>query len=169
MIDKLYENAFAVDKQLFSTRLTKESLNKSMFESLIDFAQSGLDPDVWVQDGKGAYSLAPGVEEKIMGFIKRYPGGDLLALADNIHVLGSITTNQYLEDSDLDVHIFLKDASKWNEDIVWEVKGWFDRSAKSFGAHIGKHTIEVFIQLHPSVDYLSPGFYDLTNHKWIKG
>jgi len=169
MIDKLYENAFAVDMQLFSTRLTKESLDRSTFESLIDFAQSGLDPDVWVQDGKGVYSLVPGVEEKIIGFIKKYPGGDLLSLTDNVHVVGSITTNQYLEDSDLDVHIFLKDISKWNEDIVWEVKGWFDRNAKLSSALVGEHTIEIYIQLRPSVDYLSPGFYDLTNHKWIKG
>jgi len=138
-------------------------------ESLIDFAQPDLDLDVWVKSTDGQYTLKPDVEHLIMQVIKSYPSKDLISEIDNLHIIGSITTNQYLEDSDIDVHIFPKNINIWNEDKVWEVKEWFDENAERLGAYVKKHPIEIFIQIHPAVDYLSPGFYDITNHKWVKG
>ena len=140
-------------------------LPENIGESLIDFAQPDLDLQVWNKDSHGRYSLAPTAEAAIMEFIASYPSGDLLAQIDNLHIVGSITTNQYSDDADIDVHIFPKNPEMWDENKVWGVKGWFDNN-KVF---IGKHPIEIFVQLNPSTDYLSPGFYDVTNHKWIKG
>ena len=72
MIDRLYENMLNVDRKLFSKRLGKKSLDRSIFESLVDFGQPGLDPDVWTKDGD-QYVLAEGVEAKILEFIKVIP------------------------------------------------------------------------------------------------
>jgi len=168
MTDRLYENMLNTDTKSFSKRLGRKFLNRDVFESLIDFGQPGLDPDVWTEDD-GQFVLAEGVEAKILEFIKSYPNKDLLAETDNLHMVGSMTTNQYLEDSDIDIHLFPKDVGIWDEDKVWEVKKWFDKWAKHLDAYIENHPIEIFIQLHSATDYLSPGFYDITNHKWIKG
>jgi hypothetical protein len=136
-------------------------------ESLIDFAKPGMDSKVWAVTKDGGYRLQPAVEKAILDHLGKHPDADLLGTTDNFHIIGSMTTNQYLDDSDIDVHVFPKDPSKWDEDRVRAVKAWFESPENLLS--IGEHPVEIFVQTNPATDYLSPGFYDIQTRKWEKG
>jgi len=144
-------------------------LSENVDESLIDFAQPDLDLQIWNKNSHSHYSLAPSVEAAIMKFIGSYPSGDILAGAMELRVIGSITTNQYLEDTDIDVHIVPKDPTLWDEKKVWGVKRWFDSNREKQQAFISKHPIEIFIQVNSAQDLLSPGVYNINTKQWLKG
>jgi hypothetical protein len=110
-------------------------------ESLIDFAQPELDLQLWNRTEDGSYYLSPNAEKVILDHLRKHPEVDLSVVAKEPHIVGSMTTNQYLEDSDIDVH----------------------------PVYIGKHGVEVYVQLNPPTDYLSPGYYDINTRKWRKG
>lgn len=138
-------------------------------ESLIDFAKGGLDPQVWNKDASGGYTLAPAAERAIFDFLGKLPGKDLRAEAEEIRIVGSMASNQYLDDSDLDVHIVPKNIGDWGEEKVWAVKKWFDENRDKYKAYIGRHPIEFYVQTNSAQDYLSPGLFDLEAKEWRKG
>jgi len=139
-----------------------------LWESLIDFAQPDLPSEVWDKDANRGYKLAEDAERKILDTLRKYPE-DLLSIAKEMHIVGSLTSNQYLEDSDLDVHIVPKDLSAWDDKKVSVVVKWFINNRDKLKAYIGKHPIEVYIQTNVAQDYLSPGIFDFITKKWIKG
>jgi hypothetical protein len=143
-------------------------LSRVLKESLIDFFQSGLSPHVWTSEG-GAYRLSLYAEQKIHSVLAQNHEIDVWCIADQIHIVGSITTNLYVDDTDVDVHIFPKDLVPWTEDAVKDLRQWFDKNRESIGGYIGTHPIEVYIQTNPNQDLLSEGVYDVKEHKWLKG
>jgi hypothetical protein len=139
------------------------------YESVIDFAREDLDPMIWTKDRLGAYSLHPGAERRIYDILAVYPDEDLHALAAELRIVGSITTNQYVDDTDIDVHLVPKNPEQWSEDKAREVKVWFDENRDRIQGYISKHPIEVFIQTNPNQDLMSDGVYDLHRKQWVKG
>lgn len=138
-------------------------------ESMIDFAREDLDPIVWNKDKLGRYSLQPSVERRIFDVLDSYPNQDLKSVAKELRIVGSIATNQWVEDTDIDVHLVPKDPAQWSEDDVNAVKDWFDENRDRINGYIGEHPIEVYIQTNINQDLMSDGVYDLFRHKWIKG
>jgi len=138
-------------------------------ESSIDFAQEDLDSAVWVKDRYGEYTIQPGAERRIFDVLSSYTDQDLKAVAAKIRVIGSITTNQYVEETDIDVHVIPKDPEQWSEEEVKKVKKWFDTNRDKIGGFIESHPIEVYIQTNENQDLLSDGVYDLLLHRWEKG
>lgn len=137
-------------------------------ESLIDFARTGLSPHVWTsEDGEYHLSLLAG--KKIQYVLQQCPNTDILNIADQIHIVGSITTNLYTENTDIDVHITPKDLTPWTEDSVKELRQWFEVNRRLVGGYVGTHPIEVYIQTNPNQDFLSDGVYDVRTHTWLKG
>lgn len=137
-------------------------------ESLIDFAQPDLDKQIWQKTDQG-YTLVKGVSQKIYEFIQKFPEADLISMIQEIRIVGSLTSNQYLPDTDLDVHIVPINLKDWDEKKVQYTKKWFDKNQEKFDAYIGEHPIEIYVQLNLSQDFLSPGLYNLKTHKWEKG
>jgi hypothetical protein len=137
-------------------------------ESSIDFPQKNLDSSVWDKKGK-TYTIKLEVKNKILEIVKRYPDIPLLEIAKEIHVVGSIATNQYLDTADCDIHIIPKNIKDWSEEEVEEVTNWFNKHRDEIDGFIGSHPVEVYIQVEPSQDLMSDGCYDLLNDMWLTG
>lgn len=152
-------------------------------DSMVDFPRPDLDLSVWnktdshTSDGiPGAYTLKPDVKKKILDTLSKYPDVDLLIIAssggehkEEIHVIGSICTNQYVDDSDIDIHIVVSpDSEGFNDgDFQDAVNDWFkEESNKQF---IGKHPIEVYLQFNPNQELMADGVYRLMTGEWLKG
>jgi hypothetical protein len=139
---------------------------KSCLESSIDFPRDGLSSGIWMFDGKN-YRILPDVKKKIMSLLQEYPRKDLLALAKDIRITGSIGTNQYSDDSDIDVHIVPKRLSGvyGDEDFQKDVMKFY----KDLNYTISDHPMEVYIQSNSKQDLMSDSCYDLEEEQWLVG
>lgn len=146
----------------------RKLLEKILVESSIDFPQKDLCDSVWDKEGN-IYIINSEVKKKIFSVLEEYPNKDLLDIAEEIHVIGSLATNQYLSDSDCDIHIIPENIKDWSEKEVDEVIKWFNKHRDEFDGYIADHPIEVYIQLDPNQDLMSDGCYDLLNDKWLTG
>lgn len=137
-------------------------------ESLIDFARPGLSPHVWTFEG-GEYRLSPAASKKILSVLKQVPKNFVLGIAAEMRIVGSITTNLYVDGTDVDLHVIPKNPEEWSEDDVNDVRVWFEQNRDSIGGYIGTHPLEVHIQTNPNQDLLSEGAYNVKTHRWLKG
>jgi hypothetical protein len=142
-------------------------IEKIIRESSVDYPRPDLDMQVWAKSDEG-YVVRENVQRQILNLIDQYPERDLLQEAREIRLVGSIGSNLYVDDSDLDVHIVPEDFSTWNEDKVKEVMDWFKLNDK-LDKLVGQHPIEVYVQLNPSQDLMSVAVYDLLNDDWLEG
>lgn len=141
-------------------------------ESSVDFPREGLCKHVWVKT-EGGYKLKPELRAKILDALKQYPRFNLINIAKEIHIIGSITSNLYDDESDVDIHVLPdeeavidQDISK--EDLQKEIMKWYKSVRDEKGWYAGNHPFEVYLQLDPNQDMLSDGVYDILNDKWIK-
>lgn len=137
-------------------------------ESSIDFPQESLDPAVWDLEGKIPI-LRKDVKEKILDLISKYPDKDLNDIAEEIRIVGSIGTNQFLDTADIDVHIVPKNIKEWDEEDVNKVIKWFNENRDEIDGRIEKHPIEVYIQLNSNQDLMSDGCFNLLEDEWLVG
>lgn len=144
-------------------------------ESMVDYPRERLDQSMWVSHS-GTYKLRDDSKDKIISTLRLYTELDLINLADKtksgepeIHITGSICTNQYVDDTDIDVHIVVSPDSDvfGDEGIQDQVKDWFAEDGNR--QYIGSHPIEVYLQFNSSQEYLSDGVYNLFTDEWIKG
>lgn len=147
-------------------------LMESVIESAIDFPTSGLTTDVWQVGGSGAETplLRADVKKLIWSVLRKYSALPLTQ-SETIHIVGSIGTNQYEPDADIDVHIQADPStlpqSKSPEDWVKDVFKFFRQEEnKEF---VGTHPVEVYLQLNDKQDFLSDAVYDFVNDEWLKG
>lgn len=141
-----------------------------LLESVIDYPRESLDLQVWNLTEGGEYEINPSVKRKIMQTLGTYSDvPEIHTLADEIHIVGSICTNQYVENTDIDVHLVVpKDSVYYNdEEFQEEVHKWFKEEGNK--QYVGEHPIEVYIQFNPNQELMSDGVYDLVSDKWIKG
>jgi DNA-directed RNA polymerase beta subunit len=145
---------------------------ESVMESAIDFPTNGLTTDVWQVGGSGAETplLRADVKALIFSVLRKYSALPLTQ-AEIIHITGSIGTNQYEPDADVDIHVQMKPedlpTDKSPEDWQKDVFKFFRRDEnKEF---VGTHPIEIYLQLNPNQDFLSDAVYDFVNDEWLKG
>jgi hypothetical protein len=142
-------------------------------ESAIDFPMEDLDLSIWDKDGD-SYVLGEDVKASVLGFIGQYRDADLLDIAGaddsgnkHVHITGSIGTNQWTKDSDVDIHIVLPEDSKYfnDEDFQEVVKRWSaDRDFKISG-----HPVEIYMQSDMNQEYLADACYNVMTGEWLKG
>ena len=135
--------------------------------SSIDFPQKGLDPLVWDKTDDG-YVLKASIKQQILDVLGRYPAKDLRRIAQRVMVVGSICTNQYGPDVDIDVHLEVG-PEEFEEEERNNIKKWFDTNRDAINGWVGKHPIEIYIQPNPEQDMMSDGVYDLEADNWVKG
>lgn len=142
-------------------------------ESVIDIPRSELCPDVWEHIGD-SYRLIPNVKERLLNLAKQIC--DLAKLNFNhmdVRITGSITSNQYTDLADIDMHFqFAKGHGirEFSEITQRRFKDAVDQLKKSGeNLYIGKHPIEVYYQPNKFQDYMSIGCYDLKNDVWLVG
>jgi hypothetical protein len=142
-------------------------------ESTASFPSEDLPLDIWdkVDD---TYKIKADLKANILDALSQYPEIPLLDVAKSIKVVGSIGTNLYDEDADIDIHIepnseFLE--GKTEEDLAEiqrDVMNWFKNEREAKGWFVLNHPYEVYLQLNPIQDYFSDTVYDLMSDEWIK-
>lgn len=144
-----------------------------MQESVIDFPKVGLCPEIWekVVDDTGLgdmWKMRQEVKDKLIAIVQELQTAQLLPVNGLvIHVTGSITSNQYTENADIDLHFHSdslqlnsnEEVDKLNKDLRASYKQEF----------IGKHPIEIYYQDNKFQDYMSVGCYDVANDIWEVG
>lgn len=141
-----------------------------MKESVIDFPKDKLCPEVWekVMDEEGAsevWRMIPEVKEKLVIMVTTICPSVTL-----VHVTGSITSNQYTKNADIDLH-FKADKLKFNSnDEVDEYnKKLRHKYEKAGKLYVGEHPIELYYQDNVFQDLMSVGCYNLFEDKWEVG
>ena len=146
---------------------------RKFFESSVDFPSEDLPLDIWEKTDEG-YILKPELKQKILDALDEYPDLNLLDLADKIHIVGSIGTNLYDEDADIDIHVtpdlskLPTDNTEELEQLQRDVMDWFKNERDVKDWYVNKHPFEVYLQLNPTQDYYSDTIYDLLEDKWLK-
>ncbi len=137
----------------------------SLIESSVDFPMEDLSPEMWDKDPKGEYTLKSEIRQQILDLVSAYPDADLMAMVQGIRIVGSMGTNQYTPDADIDVHLTLKPGVPFDAVLQKEVKDW------SLGQDqkVNEHPLEVYIQDNPSQDLMSDGCYDVMTAIWCAG
>ena len=151
-----------------------------MTESTIDFPKETLCPDIWdnVLDANGI---------KHVWVLKPEVGAQLLTVANKIiemsklnpeklivHITGSITSNCYTKNADIDMHFLFKEGYAIRE-MSKVTQNRFSKAAKTLKEQepnlmiIGTHPIEIYFQPDEFQDYMSVGCYNLTKMKWEVG
>lgn len=157
--------------QIYSQPYIKRGTDKAM-ESSIDFPRKSLSPEVWSDPESEKPVMRESVKKQIMKVLEKYPEFNLLDVAHEVHVVGSICTNQYADDADVDTHI-VPDINKLPkerapENWVKDIFKWYkDNRTEEF--YVGEHPIEVYLQLNPGQDMMSDGVYNLLSDEWAKG
>jgi hypothetical protein len=160
-----------------------EMIERDIKESSIDFPSEGLLLEIWDKTENGEYRLKKEVKEEILEILDQFENGVLLDLAEEIRIVGSICSNQYSDEADIDVHIVPKEEELakvlstkeftdvvTSKDIQYQKKiiKWFNENREEIGGSIEGHPVEVYLQLNAIQDLMSVGVYDLMKDEWIK-
>lgn len=137
-------------------------------ESSIDFPRQDLDDAIWDKEDD-TYTLKKEVKEKILAILEEYPDVLLLEIAEEIRIVGSLCTNQFLDVADCDAHIIPKNIDEWSEEEVNKVIRWFNENRDELDGWIDGHPLEVYVQLDPNQDLMSDGCYNLLEDEWLVG
>jgi len=142
---------------------------KNLKESIIDYPKPELCLAVWAREG-GEYTLKAEVEAKIKEMIANFKQVDLMGLLGDLRVVGSIGTNLYRDDTDIDVHLNpdpkkLAEVTDDAEGLQAELKRWI----KENHIYVDEHPIDIYLQLNPYQDYMSDSLYDIEKKDWVKG
>lgn len=147
--------------------------NEDLDESILDKPQEDLDSTVW-QNTENGYILTEEAE-RIIGYVADWAISNNWIPEDfGIHIIGSIASNQYSDQSDIDVH-FYSDSFDFKGRNPEDINTEFKRSFKEFAnenpelTHIGKYPVEVYIQTNIYFDIMSIGCYDVKTRKWLSG
>lgn len=147
-----------------------------MKESVIDFPKEALCPEIWekVLDAQGineVWQLVPSVQAKIQEFIESLIDTAQLPQPEKIHITGSITSNQYTENADIDIHFLGFNTNELSEDVQKRLTDSLKslRETNKELTYIGNHPFEVYYQTNEFQDYMSVGCYDFINSRWLVG
>ena len=146
-----------------------ESIKK---ESSIDYPVSeGLCPEIWDEVEEGKWIIKPEIKQQALEIV------DILLAryhveAKGVNIVGSICSNQYTEDGDVDVHIQVDlpedTAEALNKLRKLEIDKVFEGVNLMVGAsHL--HPLEFYFQHNLYADMGSCGCYDLMNDEWLSG
>lgn len=140
-----------------------------MNESVLDTPKQKLDETMWVLNN-GSYTPTPEATEKINSVIEWV----MIKTGINsfkVHITGSITSNQYSDDSDIDLHFISETfTDEMVEDLNKNIRELFQTEYKTVNdVNIGTHEIEIYFQINEFQDMMSIGCYDFINKEWIVG
>lgn len=140
-------------------------------ESVLDRPREGLDPVVWSPDEDGSYVLSPEAREKVSRIVA-WALKEFRIKLFKASLTGSITSNQWKEDSDIDIHIVTpavteKNRERMNGDLRKRFAEFSEKNPEK--VKIGDHPIEVYFQPNEFQDLMSVGCYDVVDDKWLVG
>lgn len=141
-----------------------------MKESVIDFPKASLCPEIWekVVDANGIKEIWQ-LKPEVRAILQEVYENIIEATQQHfnvIHITGSITSNSYTENADIDMH-FLSDQYEVDDARAEEINKMIRAVYKK--TFVGKHPVEVYFQPNKFQDMMSVGCYDFFKNKWIIG
>lgn len=139
-------------------------------ESVLDNPKQDLDSSVWIKSETGDYVLTEEANSKIENIVSWVL--NILKINNlNLNITGSITSNQYSEKSDVDLHFNSPSFSEEKIDNLNRVMRelFEDEYKQNNDTKIGTHEIEIYFQINPYQDMMSIGCYDFFKKEWIVG
>ena len=142
-------------------------------ESSIDYPVSeGLCHDIWNEVEAGKFMIKPQIKQKAWEMVSK-----LLAHyhveATGVNIVGSICSNQYTPDSDVDVHIQVDLPDDVAEKLNNLRKKETDKIFAGIDLMVGEpgktHPLEFYFQSNIYGDMGSCGCYDLLHDEWLSG
>lgn len=142
-------------------------------ESSIDFPVSkGLCQEIWDEVEEGQFKIKEDIKqlalEMVDKLIARYH-----VEAKGVNVVGSICSNQYTQDADVDVHIQVDLPEDVTEKLNNIRKKETDKLFSGIDLMVGEpgktHPLEFYFQSNIYGDMGSCGCYDLMNDEWLSG
>ena len=140
---------------------------KNIYESVIDLPQSnGLEPNIWKKNINGQYELQPNVRIIIEQIIEWVESTFDILKNSKVHIVGSICSNQYSNDSDIDIHFCpinpteIIDYDEFNVNFRQLFKQHFNNII------IHNYYVELYCQKNKFQDYMSVGCYDVKSNIW---
>lgn len=145
---------------------------KRMIESVLDQPRKGLDPAVWQKLPDGSIYLTADAKMKILKAVKWLIAKYQVDF-NAIHLIGSITSNSYTDDSDIDIHVCANsiptgDEMSFNKTMkqdYWD--NYYPQHEQEL--LIGSHPIELYVQLNQFKNMASVGCYDVITDEWLVG
>lgn len=144
--------------------------SKLLTESIMDYPNGdGLNEKVWRKDGD-VWKMHDSVSKKILGISKELATALKLKGVVTV-VVGSICTNSYDEDSDIDVHLEVNGLKGRGEEYMRKLnRKARDLFGEKFGdVKFGGHKVEVYVQNNKFQDMGSRGAYNVETGEWISG
>jgi LysM repeat protein/predicted nucleotidyltransferase len=139
-------------------------------ESILDIPHEELDSLVWEKTEEGLYvltDLANGNIQTIVDYVSK-----CFSLKNpSVKITGSITSNQYTSESDIDIHISFEGLTEENsEEMNKKLRQCYETfKSESNASKIGNHPIEVYFQSNPYQDLMSVGCFDFNARIWLVG
>lgn len=140
----------------------------SVNESVLDYPNgNSLDSKIWDKDDD-SWTLKSNISSKIKE-VSEYIASKLKLKNPKAFIVGSICTNSYSDDSDIDLHIEVENLKTKSEDFMHKLnkKARDEFKSKFEGLEFGGHSVEIYIQNNKFQDMGSRGAYDVDNDEWI--
>lgn len=158
---------------------------KSLRDSSVDFPRATLSLNVWDLNGD-TYTLKPAVKKQIMDLMDKYEGYPkffvdetvkLSQLIDGANIVGSIGTNTYSDNADVDVHMkpneeAVKTLAKGTPaELTKDIMDFFKkyRLGHKEEGFVATHPIEFYLQFDSQQDLLSDSVYNIDDDMWVIG
>ena len=153
-------------------------MHMKVCESILDEPKESLDPAVWQEQPNGSKPiLTPEALKKLSLAVdwvqEKYRFNNL-----SVFIIGSICSNSWSENSDIDIDFCATGATKddSDEDAVKEFgwafkKDFIENYIEKFPADskIGTHPFEVYFNPNPFQCFMSVGCYNFLEKKWEVG
>ena len=120
-------------------------------ESILDAPKQGMDQAVWQETGTGKPELTEEAARVVAGVAEWAVNSGWIPPEAGVHIIGSIASNQYSDESDIDIHFYgdmLDFKGKDPDDFNAEMRAAFKKFtvANPQYADIGGHPVEVYAQ-----------------------
>lgn len=158
--------------------MTSFKTTTTVKESVLDSPKTSLDPVVWQDGPEGGKPIltdeATQKLEKALEWVQdQYHFSNL-----SVYLIGSICSNSYSENSDIDIDFCAANATEDDndEDVVKEFgwafkKNFIENYMEKFpeDSKIGSHPFEVYFNPNPFQCFMSVGCYNVLEKKWEVG
>ena len=142
-----------------------------MDESILDFPQEQLNPNIWNKLPDGSYALRSDVRAVVQAIVD-WAQSTFRIPQMHVNITGSNTSNSYSSNSDLDIHF---SSPKLKKDKADDFNKLFRQKFEQLVAQhpelgeVNGIKTEVYMQPNPFQDMMSVGCYDFLNNIWLVG
>lgn len=162
----LNKNSVMLSERLENALINLESPETNLSEAIEK--HTTLNPKLWDKDN----NLKPDVKKQITQIVKQFTDildeDEIDISVDDIVIIGSNASYNYTKDSDLDVHIIVKNSQAKSKKLYPTIYNLY-RSIfnKQYEINFYGIPVEIYVET-PDVKTVSNGCYSVLKNEWIK-